>query len=107
MEIISKLIQEKEREESEEKRQKIIRKLEEAYDYYLRRAWKEELSIGNYKRLQWLKNLYNRYKPKDIERIRYISDELKNMIMTQTEERGDDFCRIWKIEIRIDTERYI
>jgi hypothetical protein len=49
MEIIGKLIQEK---ESEEKRQKKIRKLEEAYDYYLRKAWKEELSVGNYKRSQ-------------------------------------------------------
>jgi ABC-type Na+ transport system ATPase subunit NatA len=47
----------------------------------------------------------NRYKPQKTEKIRAIIDEIKNMIMTQTEEPGKDFCRIWKEEIFDSIER--
>jgi hypothetical protein len=99
------IIKEKEREENEEKRQKKLKKMEGEYDYYLNRAWKEEFTIENYQRLQLLENMYNRHKPQVIEKIRSMIDEIKNMIMTQTEESGNYFCRIWKEEINEALER--
>jgi hypothetical protein len=99
MNMFMELCKEKDVEEDSIKRDKKIAKLDGELFFMFKRAWKKEFSIDNFRRLQWLGNMYNMYKPQDEDMIRAMIYEIRIMIETQDENPSDYFCRMWKNEI--------